>query len=81
MYILSFVKVLFEIKNAFDTILCLSISKDNRIFCGGVKSIEIKRNASRRKRLSRIFTDNEERKRREQIGLDTLVVYAVKDEC
>ena len=26
------------------------------------------------------ITDIEERKRREQIGLDTLVVYAVKDE-
>ncbi len=28
-----------------------------------------------------ITTDVEERKRREQTGLDTLVVYAVKDEC
>ena len=28
-----------------------------------------------------IITDVEERKRREQTGLDTLVVYAVKDEC
>ena len=27
------------------------------------------------------ITDIEERKRREQTGLDTLVVYAVKDEC
>ena len=28
-----------------------------------------------------VITDIEERKRREQTGLDTLVVYAVKDEC
>jgi len=28
-----------------------------------------------------VNTDVEERKRREQTGLDTLVVYAVKDEC
>ena len=28
-----------------------------------------------------VITDVEERKRREQTGLDTLVVYAVKDEC
>ena len=27
------------------------------------------------------ITDIEERKHREQTGLDTLVVYAVKDEC
>jgi len=27
------------------------------------------------------ITDIEERKRRDQTGLDTLVVYAVKDEC
>ena len=35
----------------------------------------------RRKRLSRLFTDAEERKHGEQTGLDTLVVYAVKYEC
>ena len=35
----------------------------------------------RRRRLSGLFTDAEERKHREQTGLDTLVVYAVKDEC
>ena len=34
-----------------------------------------------RKRLSGPFTDAEERKRRDQTGLDTLVVYAVKYEC
>ena len=34
-----------------------------------------------RKRLPGLFTDAEERKHREQTGLDTLVVYAVKDEC
>ena len=34
-----------------------------------------------RKQLSGLFTDAEERKHREQTGLDTLVVYAVKDEC
>ena len=34
-----------------------------------------------RKRLSGLFTDAEERKHREQTGLDTLVVYAVNDEC
>ena len=28
-----------------------------------------------------VNTDVEERKRREQTGLETLVVYAVKDEC
>ena len=28
-----------------------------------------------------VITDVEERKRREQTGLETLVVYAVKDEC
>ena len=35
----------------------------------------------RRKRLSGLLTDAEERKHGEQIGLDTLVVHAVKDEC
>ena len=35
----------------------------------------------RRRRLSGLLTDAEERKHREQTGLDTLVVYAVKDEC
>ena len=35
----------------------------------------------RRKRLSGIYTDTEERKHGEQTGLDTLVVHAVKDEC
>ena len=28
-----------------------------------------------------VFTDVKKRKRREQTGFDTLVVYAVKDEC
>ena len=28
-----------------------------------------------------VITDVEERRRREQTGLDTLVVYAVKTEC
>jgi len=32
------------------------------------------------KAVIRVFTDAEERKRREQTGLDTLVVYAVKYE-
>ncbi len=27
------------------------------------------------------YTDTEKRKHREQTGFDTLVVYAVKDEC
>ncbi len=34
-----------------------------------------------RKRLSGLVTDTEERKHREQTGLDNLVVHAVKDEC
>ena len=34
-----------------------------------------------RKRLSRPFTDAEGRKRRDQTGLGTPVVYAVKYEC
>ena len=33
------------------------------------------------KAVVRVFTDAEERKHREQTGLDTLVVYAVKYEC
>jgi hypothetical protein len=34
-----------------------------------------------RRRFSILLTDAEERKHREQTGLDTLVVYAVKYEC
>ena len=34
-----------------------------------------------RRRLSGLVTDVEERKHRDQTGLGTLVVYAVKDEC
>jgi len=34
-----------------------------------------------RRQLSGLLTDIEERKHREQTGLDTLVVYAVKYEC
>ena len=35
----------------------------------------------KRRQLSIIYTDAEERKRGDQIELDTLVVHAVKDEC
>ena len=34
----------------------------------------------KRKQLSNLLTDAEERKHRDQTGLDTLVVYAVKYE-
>ncbi len=37
--------------------------------------------SKKRRQLTGLFTDVEERKRREQTELDTLVVYAVKSEC
>ena len=36
---------------------------------------------SKAKAIIWIITDIEGRKRRDQTGLETLVVYAVKDEC
>ncbi len=46
-----------------------------------VKSNDINGDQQLAKAATRIVTDTEGLKRREQTGLETLVVYAVNDEC
>ena len=61
--------------------ITLSLLEGSRISYIGLKSIYLWRNVRGEGGYLALLTDAEERKRREQTGLDTLVVYAVKDEC
>jgi hypothetical protein len=59
----------------------LSIVEDNRILYIGVKSNNLWRNVSGESGYLDYLLTLMKRKHREQTGLDTLVVYAVKYEC
>ena len=59
----------------------LSIEEDNRIPYIGIKSSNLWRNAEGESSYPCYLTDAERRKYRDQIGLETLVVYTVNDEC
>ena len=70
-----------KISIKFFILLNLGTIRGSGTLDGRVKSNDINGDQQLAKAAARIVTDAEGLKRREQTGLETLVVYAVNDEC
>ena len=83
-YVGRYLSLKLKVKNYFNSFFILKIQ--GAIEVSGtlgvrVKSNDIKGDHQLAKAANQFVTDAEVLKRREQTGLETLVVYAVNDEC